>query len=140
MNKTEFVRRVAADNNELVSESERWVNIVFNTLRDSVLDNAKVKISGLGVFEHQSNKERSSVLPDGTPFVIPAMVKLKFHPSKHLGQAVTDGLDSISYAERLKKINAIQRGEYVPGYALDKSGRLIEVDIVDPLAPIVYDD
>lgn len=137
MTKTEFARRVAQDHNVSIGDAEQWVNAIFVTLRDCVIDNPVVKISGFGSFEHTPAKGRVINLPTGGTVDVPTRMKLKFTPSKYVDGAVVDGISSFAFEDRMQKIHAIRRGEYVPGYRLYGDGRLIEVeeDDIDPLAP-----
>lgn len=133
MTKNEFIRRVAADHDEPICSAAKWVNYVFASLRDCILDNPTVMISGFGKWEHRPMKECQITLPRGEVVEVPARVKLKFTPSKYVGGAVSDGIDSMMFADRMNKINALLRGEHVPGYRLYGDGRLMEIEETDPL-------
>lgn len=136
MNKTEFIKRVAFENGVSQHSAEQWVNAIFRTLRNSVIDNTVVTLSGFGRFEHKPASARSIDLPGGEKIEVPVRMKLKFTPSKYINGAVIDGISSMAFEDRMAKINALMRGEHVPGYRLYGDGRLIEVEETDPLAPV----
>lgn len=135
MTKAEFIKRVSTEHGVTQLAAEQWVNAIFITLRNCVLDNSVVKISGFGTFEHKAAAERTIKLPTGGIVEAPTRMKLRFTPSKFIAGAVTDGINSMMYEDRMAKINALMRGEHVPGYRLYGDGRLIEVEETDPLAP-----
>ena len=135
MNKAEFIKRVAFDHDVSVHAAGQWVNAIFRTLRDSVIDNDVVTISGLGRFEHKLVPARCIDLPTGGKVDVPDRMKLRFTPSKYIDGAVMDGITSMAIADRMEKINALMRGEHVPGYRLCGDYRLMEVEETDPLAP-----
>ena len=63
MTKADFIRRVAYENGVTQTAAEQWVNAIFRTLRNCVIDNPLVKISGFGKFEHKAyQQERSRFL------------------------------------------------------------------------------
>lgn len=139
MTKREFIRRVAADNNVSIEKAKAWVDVIFETLRNSCIDNPEVNIYGFGKFEHKVRGAKVGRMPSGERVEIPPITKLRFTPSLYVADAVKDGIDSMQFGERMEKVRAIKRGEYVAGYALRK-GVLVEVDIPeDHLAPLIDD-
>lgn len=139
MTKREFIRRVAADNGVAIDKAKAWVDVIFDTLRDSCIDNPEVNIYGFGKFEHKVRGAKVGRLPTGEKVEIPPVTKLRFTPSLYVADAVKDGIDSMQFDDRMNKVRAIKRGEYVAGYALRK-GVLVEVDVPDDhLAPIDND-
>lgn len=135
MTKSDFIKRVAADYGVSQASAEQWVNAIFRTLRNSVIDNPIVKISGFGRFEQKLAPARQITLPTGEIVDTPARMKLRFTPSKYLDGAIIDGISSMAFDDRMEKINALMRGEHVQGYRLCGDGRLMEVEEEDPLAP-----
>lgn len=135
MTKAEFIKRVADEHHVTQIAAEQWVNAIFVTLRNCVIDNPIVKISGFGKFEHKPAAGRTIKLPTGEVIDTPTRMKLKFTPSKFVDGAVIDGISSMVFDDRMDKINALMRGEHVPGYRLCGDGRLMEVEETDPLEP-----
>lgn len=136
MNKSDFIKRVSFENGVSQHAAEQWVNAIFHTLRNSVIDNTVVTISGFGRFEHKPVPAREIDLPGGEKINVPVRMKLKFTPSKYIDGAVIDGISSMAFEDRMEKINALMRGEHVPGYRLYGYGRLIEVEETDPLSSV----
>ena len=140
MTKADFIRRVAYENGVAQTAAEQWVNAIFRTLRNCVIDNPLVKISGFGKFEHKASPAGTITLPTGETVDVPVRMKLKFTPSKYVDGAIIDGISSMAFDDRMEKINALMRGEHVPGYRLYGDGRLVEVEEIDPLAPMDTSD
>ena len=100
-------------------------------MRDCVIDYKVVKIAGFGTFEHKTTKRKDIVLPTGEKIDLQQHEKLKFTPSKYIDGAIADGISSMAFDDRKEKINALLRGEDVPGYQLYGDGRLMRIDDED---------
>lgn len=127
MNKNEFSRYVADKNNLPYGKTNEWVTLIFSELANAILDDDIVHIYGVGKFIQKKRSKdtpqsRTYKTPDGRIWDITDRPILKFKPSVYLHQAVRDGLNSDQFFERMKIINALKRGEEVPGYKLARGG------------------
>jgi len=85
MNKKELMQNVAKDCNVAVTDVTYVVNSLVKVINEALLNGEEVKLSGLGVFEVNTKKEKKCVPPKQTEaIVIPAKRVVRFKASKQL--------------------------------------------------------
>ena len=73
------------------SEAAEVVDTIFKTVKSTLVDGRKVKITNFGVFEVVSRPERAGVNPvSGERIRIPTQKGLNFRPSDRLKQVVRE--------------------------------------------------
>ena len=60
MTRDEFIRAVAERQGNSITETRYWVDIIFEELKRSVLEEENVSIYGFGTFSHRRQKSRRS--------------------------------------------------------------------------------
>ncbi|MCD7949987.1 MAG: HU family DNA-binding protein [Erysipelotrichaceae bacterium] len=89
MNKKELIDTVAQKQDLTKKEAESLVNVVFDTMTESLLSGDKVLISGFGTFKVNDRKARKGVSPKTKePMIIPASRTVSFKPSNRLKDAM----------------------------------------------------
>lgn len=81
MNRTDFYKMFAAENDAKLGESKETCCAVFDLLARCIKDNDRVYIKGLGTFKKKTLKERRvGNLQGGEALVIPASERIIFEP------------------------------------------------------------
>ncbi len=89
MNKKELVEIVSDKRNITKKEAEVYVDTIFDTITNSMVDGDKVLISGFGTFKVNYRKERKGVSPKTQEeMTIPASNTVSFKPSNRLKDAM----------------------------------------------------
>ena len=90
MNKAELVVAVSEICELSKKEVERVVDVLFDQMENSLRSGDSVKISGFGVFQVKTRKERVGTSPVGDHGRItsPATKTVGFKPSKNLKESV----------------------------------------------------
>jgi len=89
MNRTELVKAVAEKVGITKKDSENYINLVFNTVANSLEKGEKVEIFGFGNFSVKESNERKGRNPrTGEEMIIPARKAPAFKPAKALKDAV----------------------------------------------------
>lgn len=89
MNKKELIDTVAQKQDLTKKEAESLVNVVFDTMTESLLSGDKVLISGFGTFKVNDRKARKGVSPKTKePMIIPTSRTVSFKPSNRLKDAM----------------------------------------------------
>ena len=90
MNKAELVVAVSEICELSTKEVERVVDVLFDQMENSLRSGDSVKISGFGVFQVKTRKERVGTSPVGDHgrITIPATKTVGFKPSKNLKESV----------------------------------------------------
>ena len=85
MNNKEFISKLAQRCKMSVAESTAAVNIFTNVITERLKENDQINISGIGVFEVKTRRERVSVNPKtGQRMLIPPKIAPSFRPSAKL--------------------------------------------------------
>lgn len=85
VNKKVIAETVAEKHNLTKKEAAEIVDLVFNTVRDSLKDGAKVDIAGFGKFEVKTRASRTGINPQTKETIeIPASKVPGFKASKNL--------------------------------------------------------
>ena len=85
VNKKVIAETVAEKHNLTKKEAAEIVDLVFNTVRDSLKDGAKVDIAGFGKFEVKTRAARTGINPQTKETIeIPASKVPGFKASKNL--------------------------------------------------------
>lgn len=90
MNKAELVVAVSEICELSKKEVERVTDVLFDQMESALRAGETVKISGFGVFQVKSRKERIGTSPvgDHNRITIPATKTVGFKPSKNLKESV----------------------------------------------------
>lgn len=90
MNKAELVVAVSEICELSKKEVERVVDVLFDQMENSLRSGDSVKISGFGVFQVKTRKERVGTSPVGDHgrITIPATKTVGFKPSKNLKESI----------------------------------------------------
>lgn len=81
MNRTDFYRQFAAENNISIDRAKDICLAVFDLLSRSINESDRVYIKGLGTFKKRMAKERrAGNLNGGEAVIIPACEKIVFEP------------------------------------------------------------
>ena len=89
MNKEMFVDAVHEKMGGTKKQTEELVDLVFNTIADTLRGGGEVSISGFGTFSVKARKARVARNPrTGEPVHVPATKAPKFKPGKGLKDAV----------------------------------------------------
>ena len=90
MNKAELVVAVSEICELSKKEVERVVDVLFDQMENSLRSGDSVMISGFGVFQVKTRKERVGTSPVGDHgrITIPATKTVGFKPSKNLKESV----------------------------------------------------
>lgn len=96
--KADLIEKVYEQLGASKKESAEWVELVFDTLKESISSGEKVKISGFGNFVVRKKKSRVGRNPQtGEQITISARQVLTFRPSQVLKAILngesTEGLD-----------------------------------------------
>lgn len=85
MNKQEIINHLASNNGLSNMAAENAVNLVFDTIRNTLQRGEDVRISGFGVFKRTETKARTCRNPHtGAAVEVPAGYRVKFRPSSRL--------------------------------------------------------
>jgi len=85
MSKKELVRAVAKRAQVRIKEAEAVVNAFLDVLKDALLEEGRVALTGFGVFQVREAKERTVSNPrTGEKVRIPARKRVAFRPSLEL--------------------------------------------------------
>lgn len=83
MNKQDLIEIVHADQGGSRANTERLVDLVFNTIKERVKSEQKVSIAGFGIFTSKTMKGRDARNPrTGESVKVPSHRKAKFAPAK----------------------------------------------------------
>ena len=94
MTKADVIESVCSKVGFSKKESAEVVEMVFDTLKDTLEKGEKIKLSGFGNFVVREKKSRVGRNPQtGAPAAIPARRVVRFTAGKVLKQAVTGGAD-----------------------------------------------
>ena len=94
MNKTELVSAVAERADLTKKEAERVINILFNTIEDTLAQGEKVQLVGFGTFEVRDREARKGRNPQtGEEIEIPATRVPAFKAGKALKDVVNESLN-----------------------------------------------
>ena len=89
MNKTELIAEVAKKANISKKDSDAVVNMVLDTIMESLAKNEKVQLVGFGTFEVRSRGERQGRDPrTNAPMTIKASKSPAFKPGKSFKELV----------------------------------------------------
>ena len=89
MNKSQLVAKVAEEQNITKKRSEELLNLILDTMQETLLDGEKIQISGFGNFEIKERAPRKGRNPRTNEEVaIGAYRKLTFKPSEILKDLV----------------------------------------------------
>ena len=89
MNKNDLVNTIAEETELKKSDIEKVVNLLFNSIKDSLANGDKVTIVGFGTFDVVERKERAGINPKTQEKItIPATKSPKFKAGKGLKEAV----------------------------------------------------
>lgn len=127
MTRDEFIRSVAERQGNSIMETRYWVDIIFEELKRAILEEENVSIYGFGTFSHRRQKSRRAADFNAKEYTYEDGVNLKFTPSIYLRNAVKDRLTWKEFEQRMARIRALKRGEYVPGYR-QAGGRLYPLE------------
>ena len=91
MNNKEFIGKLAQRTKSTVAETSEMVDMLVDTITESLKDNDQINISGFGVFEVKMRRERISVNPKtGQRMLIPPKIVPAFRPSAKLKDKFKD--------------------------------------------------
>lgn len=89
MTRVEFANKVAEDNNMTKKAALEMVEMMFNTLFETISSGEEVAIMNFGKFKIKDVPARNGVNPSTRePIVVPAYKKVKFEPAQNLKDAV----------------------------------------------------
>lgn len=90
MNKQDIITKITTDLIELPrSKIETILEMLIKIITESVKENEKIKISGLGTFSLKEMKERPGINPQTKEkMIVPAYKTVKFKASETLKKAV----------------------------------------------------
>jgi len=96
MTRSELIVEVASRADITVSESDRLIRTVIDTLRDAIASGEKITISGFGTFERKMRKATVARNPKtGEPMRIEAQHVATFRAGSALKQAVRNSDDEL---------------------------------------------
>ena len=91
MNNKEFIGKLAQRTKSTVAETSEMVDMLVDTITESLKNNDQINISGFGVFEVKMRRERISVNPKtGQRMLIPPKIVPTFRPSAKLKDKFKD--------------------------------------------------
>jgi integration host factor subunit alpha len=94
MTKADIIEAVYEQIGFSKKEAADVVELVFETMKDTLADGEKIKISGFGNFVVRDKKARAGRNPQtGDPLTIEARRVLTFKPSQVLKDALNDSAD-----------------------------------------------
>lgn len=83
MNKKQLATKVAKEASITIAQAERYVDVMFRSIRESVIAGESTTIKGFGSFSVGSRSARRGINPSTKqPLSIPACRVMKFKPSK----------------------------------------------------------
>ena len=86
---TELANIIAEQTQSTKKAAKETIQIVLDTLTESLVEGKEVRLSGVGIFSVQDTAERNGVNPStGEKIVIPASKRVSFKTSKTLKDAV----------------------------------------------------
>ncbi|MGI6644824.1 MAG: HU family DNA-binding protein [Bacilli bacterium] len=89
MNKAELIGLVAEKSGLSKKEAELAINVLLETIEETLARGEEVKLSGFGGFTVRTRKERRGKSPaDGSDIIIPGGKTIVFKPSKLLKESV----------------------------------------------------
>ena len=100
MQKTDFVSALASRYNINLSEAQKWLGAVLDSIEDALARDGKIALRGLGSFVVFEKKARRGINPrTGDALDIPPSRTVRFSPAEALKSLVNDPL----YEKILKK-------------------------------------
>lgn len=91
VNKSDLVDKIYEEVGGTKADAKRSVEVVIDTIVDTLADAQEVSIAGLGIFKSRIRKSRTARNPrTGEPIEVPRMRVPKFRPAKALKEAVKD--------------------------------------------------
>lgn len=89
MNKADIINKVHEEVGVTKADAERMMDLVIDTLTDTLKSGDEVSIAGLGIFSAKMRNARTARNPrTGEPIEVPAMRVPKFRAAKALKDAV----------------------------------------------------
>jgi DNA-binding protein HU-beta len=89
MNKKELISEIASDTGMTKADSERVLNSVLETIKETLVSGDSVKLPGFGAFTVKERKERKGRNPQtGKDIIIPASKSPSFKAGKDLKEAI----------------------------------------------------
>lgn len=89
MNKADIINKVSEELGTTKADAERAVELIINSITDTLKDGQEVSIAGLGIFSAKMRNARTARNPrTGEAIEVPAMRVPKFRPAKALKDAV----------------------------------------------------
>ena len=86
---TELANIIAEQTKSTKKAAKETIQIVLDTLTESLVEGKEVRLSGVGIFSVQDTAERNGLNPStGEKIVIPASKRVAFKTSKTLKDAV----------------------------------------------------
>ena len=100
MTKTEFIELLVKKYNISISEAQKSLTAIMDSIEDALLRDGKIQIKGFGSFSVTERKSRPGTnLQTGEKIVIPASRSVKFSPASALKTLINDAL----YEQIVKK-------------------------------------
>ncbi len=91
MTKKDFIKKVAQEVQSTQKDAEVFIDAVFNSVVNLLLEGDNLRIYGLGEFSTKLQKARSCTdFKTGEKINVPARMKVKFTPSPTLKQQVSE--------------------------------------------------
>lgn len=91
MNKQELIKEVAEQSDLTQKQAAAAIDALFGTITDALAQGDKVSISGFGIFEVRTRKERLGIVPrTNEKITIPASKAPAFKAGKQLKDRVND--------------------------------------------------
>lgn len=89
MNKGDLINKVAVDANMSKNQASEILNVVFDSITETLMDGDKVSLVGFGTFTLNERKARTGRNPQtGASIQIPSKNIVKFKPGKDLSERV----------------------------------------------------
>lgn len=89
MNKNVLINMLSVEFNMTKTQAKAIMDRIIDAIADSLLQEQKVRLSGLGVFEVRVRKERTGRMPmTGEEITIPSRKVVGFRPSKTLKERI----------------------------------------------------
>lgn len=89
MNKSELVKNVAQKTGLTAKMTEKVVNTLLETIKDTVSEGDRIQIPGFGTFEARERAERQGLVPStGEKIIIPASTVPAFKAGKNFKDMV----------------------------------------------------